>query len=235
MSGMTAIDSHGNIHANDGKFAGHVHQPAGQVLPGTTRTPFPVLASAKLSEPAAIEYPSTLPPGGKVEAGIEDSGGVFVSITFEDQLSEWGEPVRISLGGDEEYSENTWNSITNGEPGFGDDFLDGEALGYLRAVHTAIDADAEAVRYAATTPHFEHFVARATGATSDDADAYEDEAMRARAADRGGSIVAALATNDEDTETQAADAVADILEWVRSQGLDPEAIIDKALAYIDED
>src|SRR5690606_27793848 len=114
-----------------GQFGAQIHT-APELGFTDTRESLPVLVTAKLSQASPVEYPDSLPAGGKVEAGLEDSGGVYVSITFDDHLDADGQPIRISLGGEDDDSGNDWNSISNGEPCFDDHDLNNDALQYLR-------------------------------------------------------------------------------------------------------
>lgn len=237
MGAMTDINSAAqsareNARQNTGQFGQQVHT-APELGITDSRTSLPVIVTARLAKRDPIAYPDSLPAGGKVDAGLEDSGGIYVSIEFADQLDEDGIPIRISLGGDDEYgSGNDWNSIANGEPGFDDDEQNNTALSYLRELHTAIDGDAEAVRWAATEPHLDTFVARATAPAEVD---HSDEESIARTVERGKQLVGAFASPTADADEQAADAIADILIYARSQGLDIQDLLARAERYAEED
>lgn len=197
-----------------------------------TRTSLPVIVTARLAQKAPVAYPASLPPGGVVDADLEDTGGIYVSITFPDQFDEHGEPIRISLGGDDEWS--SWNSIGNGDvTGFANDIINDDVLNYLSDLHTHIVTDAETVRFAATTPHLGAFVARATG--SEPAEDYSDEASIRRGEDRGGMLVGAFADPGNDLDDDAADAIADILLFAKSRQLDVDELLRRARNYADED
>lgn len=197
------------------------------------RTPLPIIATARLAQREPVAYPESLPAGGLVIADLDDSGGVYVSIEFPDQLDEHGAPIRIALGGDDEYgSGNDWNSIANGEPGFADDDLNDHALRYLRELHTVIDGDAEAVRHVATMPHLETFVKRATEPAPEPD--YSDEASWGRSRERGEKLIGAFADPGNDLEDNAADAIADILAYAKKQGLDIEDIARRAVDYCED-
>lgn len=198
------------------------------------RTPLPIIVTAMLTKRNVVPYPAELPPGGEVTADLEDSGGVYVSIEFKDQLDEAGAPIRISLGGDDEYgSGNDWNSVANGDPGFSDDALNDHALRYLRDLHTVIDGDAEAVRYAATQPHMDTLVKRATEPEPERD--YSDEAWTARMQKRGEQLIGAFADPGHTLEDNAADAVADILAYAKAKGIDIDDITRRAISYNEED
>lgn len=230
-----AIAARENARHPTGQFGEQQHTPP-ELRFTDPRTPLPVIVTARLATPAVIEYPVALPAGGKVEADLEDSGGVYVSIKFADQLDEDGNPIRISMGrltSDDYATGDEWNSIENGEPGFSDDTLNAEALRYLRALHTSIDADAEAVRWAATQPYLQMFVERAT--TPAQATDYSEEASLQRSQGRGEQLVGAFADGGNDLDDNAADAIADILEYVKSQGLDIDDVIRRARSYTEDD
>ena len=221
-----------NARQDSGQFGAQQHT-APELTIHAKRTPLPVITTVMLPKAEPAPYPAELPPGGKVSADLEDSGGVFVSIEFEDQLDEHGAPIRIALGGDDEYgSGNDWNSIANGEPGFADDTLNDHALQYLRQLHTLIDGDAEAVRYAATEPHFEAFVKRATETAP--ATDYSDEASWERSRTRGEQLIGAFADGGNELEDNAADAIADILAYAKAQGLDIDDIARRAVDYCED-
>lgn len=214
-----------------GTFGEQQHSAPAQGLIDN-RTPLPVLATAMLAQCEPVPYPEELPAGGKVSADLEDSGGVFVSIEFEDQLDSDGNPIRISLGGDATY-DNGWDSIANGEPGFEDSALDDYALAYLRDLHTAIDADAESVRWATLSGQMDVFVARATSAAP--AFDHSEEAYDARSQKRGEQLIAAFAHGNNGLEDNATDAVADILAYAKAQGLDIEDITRRAVSYYEDE
>lgn len=221
-----------NSRQDSGQFGAQQHT-APDLRLIDLRTPLTVIATAMLPNTEPVPYPAELPAGGKVSADLEDSGGVYVSIEFEDQFDEHGEPIRISLGGDDENgSGNDWNSISNGEPGFADDNLNDHALYYLRQLHTAIDSDAEAVRYAATSPHFDAFVARATS-PAPEAD-YSDEASWTRSRTRGEQLIGAFADGGNELGDNAADAIADILAYAKAKGLDIDDIARRAVDYCED-
>jgi len=221
-----------NARQESGQFGAQQHT-APELSIANKRTPLPVITTAMLPNAEPIPYPADLPAGGKVSADLEDSGGVYVTIEFEDQFDKHGDTIRISLGGDDENgSGNDWNSISNGDPGFVDDNLNDHALYYLRQLHTAIDSDAEAVRYAATSPHFDTFVARATE-PAPEAD-YSDEASWTRSRTRGEQLIGAFADGGNELEDNAADAIADILAYVKAKGLDIDDIARRAVDYCED-
>jgi hypothetical protein len=194
----------------------------------------PVIAHARAIQSPPVPYPATIPAGGQVTADLEDSGGVYVTVTFPDHANEFGEPVTISFGGgDGETSYDEWNSITNGEPGFADDEVNGHVIGYLREVRAHVDGNAESVRWAATQPLLEAFVKTATGA--DEPRDNSDEASLARAGLRGEQMVKFASSEDGDDQERAADAIADILIYARSKGLDLDELVAKAERYVEED
>lgn len=236
MAGMQINDAaeaaRENARTSTGQFGTQVHTVPEFGLRESVA--YPVVARAKLAKTEPIAYPEGLPAGGKVEADLEDSGGVFVSIAFDDQLDEFGNPIRISLGGDDEYgSGNDWNSIANGEPGFTDSNLNDLALGYLRELHTAIDGDAEAVRWAATQPLMSEFVARATRPAEPTDNS--DEAVRERTIDRGQLLLSLFGNVGDELDDNAADAIADILSYARANGADIDDILRRAQAYAEDE
>ena len=237
MNFMTSIsaaaeNARENARTSTGQFGAQEHTAPEFQL--DERVALPVIVTARLTKPEPIAYPEGLPNGGKVEADLEDSGGIFVSITFDDQYDEHGDPIRISLGGDDEYgSGNDWNSIRNGEPGFTDDNLNDIALGYLRELHTAIDGDAESVRWAATTPHLQEFVKRAT--LPPEPEDYSDEAEKAKMLDRGEKLVGMFADAGDELDDNAADAIADILGFAKENGADVAEILRRAELYSEDD
>lgn len=213
-----------------GQFGDHTHSAPELGL--GTRVEYPVFAKARrnISEPVA--YPANIPAGGAVEAGLEDSGGVFVSIEFPNTFTEFGDPVRVSLGGQDD-KWNEWNSIQNEEPTGLDDETNTAIVDYLREVRAHVDGNAEAVRWAATEPLLTEFAALATGNAPEDHDT--DEAMKARTISRGESLVTAFASGPADEDERAADAIADILVYARSKGLDVDELLRRAESYAAEE
>lgn len=238
MAGMTDINPAAEVaresaRTSTGQF-GVQARTAPEACLTDTRTAVPIITTALLQPRESVVYPAALPEGGQVGAGLEDSGGVYVWVEWEDELDEHGNPIRISLGGDDEYgSGNDWNSLSNGEPGFADRNLNDESLRYLRGLHTAIDGDAESVRYAATEPLFDLFVQRATG-TEPEKD-YSDAAGVAKSQERGAKLAGAFADAFAEDEDNVADAIADLLEFAKSKNLDVEGLLHRARMYTDLD
>jgi len=245
MSGMTVIDSSGNIHAEDGKFAGHIHRPAdiSLLFPNHPKTPFTVAPRIQLEHDGGVTLPKAVPAGGVVSASLEDNGNVMVSLAWEaGALAE--EDVTISFGVTSDYDR--WSTF-DWEDGAEEHFTDEQreaVLDYLGSLQRHVNDNAQKLQWAAVEGEaLDTFVKLATGQdlharpidpdTEEPVTASEDWAERA--AVRGSKIVDGFTDPDDEDDTRAADAIADILEWARARGIDPEHIMQKAASYLDED
>lgn len=228
---LAAESARENARHASGQFGEQQHT-APELNIADTRTPLTIVTTAMLPKHEPIPYPAELPAGGKVFAAFEDHGGVYVSIEFDDHHDVNGDPVRLALGGDADAGTD-WSSVANDEPGFEDDNLNDHALAYLRDVHTAIDSDAGVASYAAVGPHFDEFIARAT-APAPEPD-LSNEAFTARSRQRGEQLVGAFADAGNELADNAADAIADILAFAKSKGLDIEDIARRGVEYNGDD
>lgn len=227
----TAESARENARRASGQFGEQQHSaPESQLR--DPRTPLTVITTVMLPKPEHVPYPTELPTGGKVSADFEDTGGVFVSIEWDDHFDVNGDNVRLALGGDSGYGTD-WDSLANDEPGFEDATLNDHALSYLRELHGRIDSDAEALRYTATQPHMDAFVARATQPAPEED--HSDEAYLAAAQKRGEQLVGVFADAGNELEDNIADSIADILSYAKAQGLDINELARRGVFYNEED
>jgi len=192
-----------------------------------------IVNRVELSTDPAIPYPGSIPAGGQVSAGLEDSNGqVFVSIDWDEDTSPTGQPIHISCGGSREF-DNMWSTVYDEETGL-DDAVNDTILDYLREVQDHVADNHGRLQYASSTDAMlASFVAQATGAG--EGEDLSDEAVMKRTIERGEKLATAFGKDDLDDETKAADAIADILEFARSKGIDLDELMYRARDYVDGD
>ena len=191
-----------------------------------------IVQQIELSDDAPIPYPDSIPAGGVVGAGFEDSNGrIFTFIDWDEETSPTGEPIHVSVGGFDEYDDR-WDSLDSEPTGLGP-VVEEEILSYLRDVQGHVSTNADIVMYSAAPDELvDSLVKMATGST-EPVD-HSDEATQQRTVARGRQLVNAFGDPSGDDEDKAADAIADILEYARAKGIDIDGLIQKAVSYTED-
>lgn len=228
IDGITAA-AREHARARNGQFGEQGHTaPELQVAAPKT---YPVFAQVHANTNPPIPYPDDIPEGGVVTAALEDNGGAYVTITFPAEVSTDDFEVTVSVGGSDD-RDNYWHSLDDEETGF-DDNTNEAILRYLREVQTHVNHSVGSAQWAASEPLMQTFTNAATGTTEPEP---EDlvAASEARTVKRGEQLAHAFATTDDDDETLATDAIADILAFAQSKGIDIDEVIRRAEGYARE-
>lgn len=200
---------------SSGEFGAHERSAPGVALPSAPLV-LGIACQVSVGRIDVVPYPDDIPPGGKVSLDTDDvSGRVFASIEWEDS----GRHLSAGLTDD----DDTWTSEADDEP----DEETERINDYLISLSRAGDSVAEAVRYAAQNEVMDTITAAVTGVA-------QRPEEQLTAAHRGARLAEVNGKPDADHSQRAADAVADLLEYARAQGLNPDDIIDQARGYLDD-
>lgn len=227
MVGMTHIDAETTARREaarqeSGQFGEHA-----RTTPEVDLTPREVTVSVatkvNLRTITPVAYPDDIPAGGKVSLDMDDSSNrVYASIDFPDgshaavgYLTDGDAWVSLDPEDDHDIDEETVDAINT----------------FLTRVRDNADSAAEAVKYAAFDQARQALTDSVLGVPAD----HSAETSAADVVARGEKLVNVFGAAAADEEERAADAIADIVAYARTRGIDVDGLFDRARLYSEED